>query len=247
MKATELLQKQHRDIEALLEKLHGAGQGDERGIRQELAANLVAHTAIEEETFYPAVKEAMPEDILEAYEEHGLADIELARLLATRGGDASFEAKAAVLSEVVLAHIRKEESNVFKAAERELGDETLNALGDKMQQRFRQVIETGFTKILQRAIEETVPRTTGRAAATKKTAARPAAAAKKKTARAAAAAQSKRTTKRRAPTTRAPAKRGSAAGARGSAGGARKGQTQQTQKQTRGTRGTRGGASRTRP
>src|SRR5271154_1244198 len=81
MKATELLQKQHRDIEALLERLRGAGQGDERAIRQELASNFVAHTVIEEEHFYPAVREALPDQILEAIEEHGLADVELARLL----------------------------------------------------------------------------------------------------------------------------------------------------------------------
>src|ERR1700678_4460113 len=148
MKATDLLQKQHRDIEALLERLRGAGQGDERAIRQELAGTLVAHTVIEEEHFYPAVREALPDLILEAIEEHGLADVELARLLAAKIGDETFEAKASVLSEVVIAHIQREEREVFKTADRELGDDHLSQLGDQMAQRFRQVMDTGFSKFL---------------------------------------------------------------------------------------------------
>ena len=212
MKATELLQKQHRDIEALLERLRGAGQGDERAIRQELASNLVAHTVIEEEHFYPAVREALPDQILEALEEHGLADVELARLLAAKIGDEAFEAKASVLSEVVIAHIQREEREVFKTADRELGDDHLSQLGEQMAQRFRQVMETGFTKFLHKALELEVPRTPGRAPAAKK-AARRTPAAKKKTARGAAASKA-RATPRRAPTKRSDVKRGASAQAR---------------------------------
>jgi hypothetical protein len=172
MKATELLQKQHRDIEGHLDRLRAAGQADEQRIRQDLAACLVAHTVIEEELFYPAVREAMPEEILEAVEEHGLADVQLARLLAARLGEDDLEARASVLAEIVIRHIRREESDVFKVADRELGDEHLNELGDQMAQRHRQVLETGYTALLQAALEQEVPRTPGRGAAAKKTARR---------------------------------------------------------------------------
>lgn len=212
MKATDLLQKQHRDIEALLERLRGAGQGDERAIRQELATNLVAHTVIEEEHFYPALREVVPDQILEALEEHGLADVQLARLLATKVGDETFEAKASVLSEVVIAHIQREERDLFKAADRELGDDHLNQLGDQMTQRFRQVVDTGFSKFLHKALEMEVPRTAGRAPAAKKVARR-APAAKKKTTRGATPSQA-RATPRRAPTKRAAVKRGASGQAR---------------------------------
>jgi hemerythrin-like domain-containing protein len=230
MKATELLQKQHRDIESLLERLRAAGQGDERAIRQELAANLVAHTVIEEEHFYPAVREALPDQILEAIEEHGLADVELARLLAAKVGDETFDAKASVLSEVIIAHIQREEREVFKTADRELGDEHQSQLGEQMAQQFRHVIETGFHKFLHKALEQEVPRTPGRVPAAKKTARR-APAAKKKTTRRAAASQA-RATPPRTPTKRAAVKRGASAqarkgkpttrGARGAAGTTRK-------------------------
>jgi len=230
MKATELLQEQHRDLEALLEKLRTAGQGEERTVRQELAAHLVAHTVIEEEHFYPAVHEILPEETLEAMEEHGLADVELARLLASKLGDATSEAKLAVLSEVLIRHIRREEADVFKAADRELGDEALNELGERMHARFHQVIDTGYSKLLQKALEEELPRTPSR------TPTRPAA---KKTVRRAASAKKKatpkaRATPRRAPTKRAGAKRGAAARPR------------KSPKQTRAARGT-SGTTRTRP
>ena len=208
MKATELLQKQHRDVEALLERLHTAGQGEESRIRQELAANLVAHTVIEEEIFYPAVREALPEEILEALEEHGLADVELARLLAEKDSQDAFDAKRAVLSEIVLRHIRREESDVLKAADRELGDQHLNELGDKMALRFRAVMESGYQKPLQKALDLEVPRTTARRSAAKKT--RRAASAKKaKTTRAGAAAP-RAAARRTAPAKRAAVKRAGA-------------------------------------
>jgi hemerythrin-like domain-containing protein len=212
MKATELLQKHHRDIEALLQRLHDAGQGDERAIRQELAAILVAHTVIEQESFYPALRDALPEEINEALEEHGLADVELARLLAVRAGDETADAKLAVLSEIVINHIRREESDILKAADRELTNDALNDLGDVMAQRFRQILDTGYGKLLQKALAEEVPRTPSRTVATKAARRAPKARATRKKKAARPAATAKRAPSRPA-SRRAPAKR--AAGQRG--------------------------------
>ncbi len=212
MKATELLQKQHRDIEVLLQRLRSAGQGDERALRQELAALLVAHTVIEQEAFYPALRDMLPEEINEAFEEHGLADVQLARLLAAKPGDPTADAKAAILSDLVINHIRREESDILNVADRELSDDALNDLGDLMVRRFRQVLDTGYAKLLQKALEEEVPRTPSRT--TVKKVARRAPTPRKKAPRAAATAKrgakraAPRAASRRAPTTRATAKRG---------------------------------------
>jgi hemerythrin-like domain-containing protein len=206
MKATDLLQKQHRDIEALLERLSAAGQSDEQRIRAELAANLVAHTVIEEETFYPAVKEALPEEILEALEEHGLADVELARLLAAGTGDDVAEARTSVLTALVTRHIRREESEIFKAADRELGDEQLTDMGEQMALRFRQILDGGYEKLLQVALQAEVPGTPVRARAAKKAAGRAPRAKKAKTTRR-AASEKARTPSRRAAAERPTAKR----------------------------------------
>jgi hemerythrin-like domain-containing protein len=224
MKATELLQNQHRDLEALLEKLRTAGQSDERTVRLELANKLVGHTVIEESYFYPAVRELLPEEILEAIEEHGLADVELARLLASGLGDETSEAKLAVLSDVLIRHIRREEHDVFPVADRELGDEAQQQLGEQLMARFSQVVDSGYSKFLQKALDEELPRTPSRTPAAKKTSRR--AAPKKK------ATPKTRAVPKRAPTKRAVAKRGAAA-------------TRKSPKRTRPARGS-SGATRTR-
>jgi hypothetical protein len=206
MKATELLQKQHRDIEALLERLHTAGQGEEDRIRHELAATFVAHSKIEEEHFYPAVRSMLPLETLEALEEHGLAEVQLARLLTTDAAEEAFEAKAAVLAEIVVRHIRREESEILKLADRELPDEHLHTLGERMAMRFRQVVESGFQKPLQKALLAELPRTPSRARrAAKKTARRAQAA---KTARRAQAAKTTRRAQATKTTRRAQATKG---------------------------------------
>lgn len=240
MKATELLQKQHRDVEALLERLHTAAQGDEARIRQELAANLVAHSMIEREIFYPAIREAMPIEILEAMEEHGLFEIQLARLLTAKPGEDVFEAKSAVLAEQVVRHIRREEAEILKTADRELGDEHLNHLGDQMLMRFRQVMDAGFPRFLRKAVEEELPRTPARAARAKKTARRAPATAKKAKGARRAAGQA-RTTRRAAPTKRATPKRGTRPSARKAVQGRKT--TPRAQKPARAARTRRSSAS----
>jgi hemerythrin-like domain-containing protein len=229
MKATELLQSQHREIEQLFEQIRKrVGQVGDKTVREALATKVVVHTTIEEEIFYPALREAAPELIDEAVEEHGVADYELARLLATRSEDETAHAKALVLADILIRHIRKEETDLFRRAESVLGNERLQELGDRMQKRADEVRAAGYRKLLDRGLAANMPRISIRAAA-KKTARR--AAPKKKGVR--AAATTKRTTRR--PATRPVTKRGAA--------GARKGaKTSRTRKSAAGATRPRAGA-----
>jgi hemerythrin-like domain-containing protein len=212
MKATELLQKQHREIEQLLERLKRAAPEEEKGIRDELAALLVAHTVIEEESFYPAIRRAAPEIVAEAIEEHGLADYELARDLSARGGDEGGIARATVLGQVLVAHIRKEETDLFRRADATFNNQEHVDLGDEMQRRFEEVRSQGYLRFLVKALAADAPRLPGKAAPK----ARARAARSAPRARAAAAAPKKAKTTRRAsragaaPAKRTPAKRATA-------------------------------------
>ncbi len=156
MKATELLQKQHRDIEQLLERVKAGGE--DKTVREDLARLLVAHTGIEEEIFYPALQHATPELVHAAIEEHGLADYELGRILASKADADAQSAKIDVLAEVVLLHIRKEEADLFRVAERALGHEELQSLGQEMEPRFRELSASGYMRLLQRSITKNTPR-----------------------------------------------------------------------------------------
>jgi hypothetical protein len=217
MKATDLLLNQHREVEKLFEQLENLEEGDQKAVREELAQNLVAHSAIEKEIFYPALKETLPEWVDEAYVEHGMVEYALAQLIATRTTDARFRAKATVLKELVLRHVKEEESLAIKQAEGALGADRLEHLGEQMEVRFEHIRTRGYKSLLKQSLAETAPRTMTRAMP-KKTAAK-------------ATAGAKRTTPRRGPA-RASTARASAqprpTAKRGAAAGGRKGSTRTT-------------------
>ena len=55
MKATTLLERQHRKVKAIFKKLE-SGRSDPGPLLTELCNDLAAHMAIEQELFYPAIR-----------------------------------------------------------------------------------------------------------------------------------------------------------------------------------------------
>ena len=84
MKATELLKKQHREVKALFGKAKKAKSSERRNVMDEITQKLQTHMTIEEEIFYPAVRELdskkTEEIVPEAYEEHHVVKLVLAEL-----------------------------------------------------------------------------------------------------------------------------------------------------------------------
>lgn len=143
MKATSLLEAQHRTVEALFEKLE-CGQGDRAATLVELARNLAAHMAVEQELFYPAIKHIDVELVDGSYEEHALGELALRRLLSTSPADPTFKARVTALKELILRHVSEEEEELFPQVEEAVGDETLVPLAKRLKARFEEVYETGF-------------------------------------------------------------------------------------------------------
>jgi hemerythrin superfamily protein len=139
MKATDLLKKQHRMVEKLFKQ---AEKAQEPRQRRQLVGQIVEalklHTQIEEEVFYPAVRELgtskAEEMIDEAFEEHHVVDLVLAELPEVDPEDERFEAKITVLSELVEHHVEEEEKEMFPLAEKKLGAERIKELGQQMEQ-----------------------------------------------------------------------------------------------------------------
>ena len=104
----------------------------------QIAEQLKLHTGIEEEIFYPAVRElgtSKAEEMMnEALEEHHVVDLVLAELPDVDPEDERFEAKMTVLSELVQHHVEEEEGEVFPMAEKKLGAERIKELGQQMEQ-----------------------------------------------------------------------------------------------------------------
>lgn len=143
MKATALLERQHRKVESLFNALE-AGKKDPAELVNELACALTAHAVIEEEMFYPLAKRVERELVLQSRQEHDLATYALKRLVAARPESDSFMAKLMVTKEAVAHHVKEEEEELFPAMEESLGEEENEALGRRMEARFKELQEAGY-------------------------------------------------------------------------------------------------------
>jgi len=138
MDAFELLKKDHEKVSGIFEKLDST---TERGVKTreelftQLKQELDVHTQIEEQIFYPAIKEAQEtHDItLEAYEEHAVVKQLLAELEKLPKDDETWGAKLKVLKENVEHHVEEEEDEMFPAAKQVLSSEQIEALGQRME------------------------------------------------------------------------------------------------------------------
>lgn len=154
MKATSLLVSQHRVVKSIFKKLED-GETAKKPLLVELANNLAAHMSIEQELFYPAIKEVDQTLVFESLEEHSLIELALKRLLATNSQDLSFKARVTATRELVEHHVKEEENDLFPAVDKALGDERLVALGDKMKARFEEVLAGGFDAVVPAGFEHT--------------------------------------------------------------------------------------------
>src|SRR5581483_3245784 len=57
--------------------------------------------------------------------------------------DPQFRAKLSVLKEMVLHHVEEEEGSLFSKAEKVLGDDALETLGEQMQQEVQRLTSEG--------------------------------------------------------------------------------------------------------
>jgi hemerythrin-like domain-containing protein len=145
MDALSLLREDHDKAKKMLEQLDST---TERGVktRQELftrlKGELEVHEAIEEEIFYPALREQAKarELVLAAYEEHNVLDTIMAEILETPFDDEAWGAKFSVMKENLEHHIDEEEGPLFTQARSLLGKERLESLGAEMEDRKKQLM-----------------------------------------------------------------------------------------------------------
>ena len=142
MRATTLLETQHRKVEAMFRRLE-AGAPDSAQIVKDLATAIASHMVIEEEIFYPEARKARNDLIPKNVEEHEAAVCIMRRLLASQPGDEGFTARLKVLKEIIGKHVRAEERQLFPAVARTLGEAQNEALGRKMEARFQALMKVG--------------------------------------------------------------------------------------------------------
>jgi hypothetical protein len=97
---------------------------------------LIIHAQIEEEIFYPAVKDAVEEDVYtEAHVEHDGAKVLIAEILDGNPEDEFYDASVKVLSEMIKHHVHEEEMRDGMFAQARQGDVDLEGLGEQLEQR----------------------------------------------------------------------------------------------------------------
>lgn len=142
--AIDILKDDHKNVKTLFDRFEEAESQDEREqIAAAVIEELKTHTVIEEEIFYPAVREAADSDIMnEADEEHHVAKVLIAELEDMDSSDEHYAAKFHVLAESVRHHIKEEESKMFPEA-KDAGLD-MDALGHELLERKQELKEEGF-------------------------------------------------------------------------------------------------------
>lgn len=134
MDGIDLLVRQHRALEALLQQGVDATDPAQRAaLFRRAADDLTVHIASEEEIFYPAVKEQRTEDtLLESLEEHLSLKRLMADLIALSPEDPTYEAKLKVLTEQSEHHHKEEEEHLFPKVREDMDAAQLEELGRQM-------------------------------------------------------------------------------------------------------------------
>lgn len=144
MNAIQLLKHQHREVERLFREIEQCEDDQRDEIRRlfaELADNLAAHADIEEEIFYPEIKQREQKEMVQhAAEEHFVMKQFLAQLLDLEVGSGEFLMTLAQLKDSVLSHVEEEEGEMFSEAEKLFSREDLEMLGMEMKNRFEELI-----------------------------------------------------------------------------------------------------------
>jgi hemerythrin superfamily protein len=137
--ALELLKADHAEVKKLFRQFEKLKKNEDNDGMQQVAQTICdalrIHAQIEEEIFYPALREAGDADdaLDEADVEHSHVK-ELVEQIASSGpGDEHFEARVKVLSEYVEHHVQEEESTIFSKARK--ADFDLVALGEQLEAR----------------------------------------------------------------------------------------------------------------
>jgi len=142
--AISLLKADHRKVEGLFEKYERSKEAAKKqALSHEICMELLVHTTIEEEIFYPACKAAGVEedDLEEAYVEHDGAKVLIAELLSSSSDADFYDAKVKVLSEQIKHHVKEEEKRsegLFAQARAD--GVAIDDLGERMMARKKELL-----------------------------------------------------------------------------------------------------------
>lgn len=134
--AHAVIKRDHRAVKIEYKNYKAARTANEKSrIVTKILASLEAHVRMEEELFYPMVREegsAKVRTLIEtAYAEHEEIKMQIKRLRSERG-DLGFGMKLDELMAGVLHHVKEEEHELLPEIEKSVNGEDLETLGTRM-------------------------------------------------------------------------------------------------------------------
>jgi hemerythrin superfamily protein len=160
MNALTMLREDHARVQEMFDRFEGMRDGPQKeNLVRRILEELRLHTAVEEEIFYPAVRDAIddPDLMDEAQVEHASAKQLMGEIAGMSMGDDLYDAKVTVLGEYVKHHVKEEQNEMFPRV-REAGLD-LRALGEAIAVRKSQGMEEGGREqgMLETAVRAILP------------------------------------------------------------------------------------------
>lgn len=142
MKVTVLLRNDHEMVRSLFNRFKNTGartQNGKKEIFEEIRRELLLHSQMETEIFYPALAATVStragELVSTAEEEHRSVEKLLDEMSSMSAADRHFDAKMTQLIQEMNRHIEREEEEIFDEARKILPEFRLEELGLEMEDR----------------------------------------------------------------------------------------------------------------
>jgi hemerythrin superfamily protein len=136
MDVLELIKADHRFVESLVSKIENAEDTHKLyDSFNQLYEALNVHTEVEEQVFYPAIRNSIDTENLvdEAQKEHNEAKQMLEDVSSLSPTSAEFKAKIQELKQAIQHHIQEEENEVFSQVRQCMSQEERSQLGSEFE------------------------------------------------------------------------------------------------------------------
>ncbi len=136
--AIAVLKADHDAVKELFAEYRALGDGavkTKQRTAETICQELTVHAAIEEEIFYPRVRQAgkeVKDEVLEGVEEHALIKQLVSAIQALTPEDETFDAKMDVLMENVEHHVTEEETEMFPSVRKAIPAAELTEMGEQL-------------------------------------------------------------------------------------------------------------------
>ncbi len=160
-KITRMIRADHAKLLAIFHRYTAdAPAATRQALADRICVALEIHMKLEEEVFYPALRELYPEGevILKSEPEHNAIRRLMARLRRMRADDIGFDGAMLELMRNFMHHVADEETVLLPAAERVLA-EHLAELGGRMSKRRFELARPRLGEIVSGVVRSTPPST----------------------------------------------------------------------------------------